>query len=220
MTPTEIKAAYKSNPKFVVDLLHMHYFKTLTYFEERIEDDLNLRISKNLYLLFKSLQHPLSFAENSGEYSFTYKTNFMGMASYVPFPLLYNSLVKCSTSENIPEMLNKMYNSNDPILVQIAEDLKRERIELSSSLFDFLKQKECQMADGNLETILNRNCNLKLLALNNYFYMSSVDESTLEQIFGKEKVEFDKIEEGKLFEEEFFDYLKNVDQLIHLKLHQ
>ena len=152
MTPTEIKAAYKSNPKFVVDLLHMHYFKTLTYFEERIEDDLNLRISKNLYLLFKSLQHPLSFAENSGEYSFTYKTNFMGMASYVPFPLLYNSLVKCSTSENIPEMLNKMYNSNDPILVQIAEDLKRERIELSSSLFDFLKQKECQMADGNLET--------------------------------------------------------------------
>lgn len=216
-----IKSIYRSNPKFINDILHLHFFKTVIYFEERMNDFPSLKISGDLKLGLFRVEYATNYSVENGTYNFKIKSDILGMPDAVPFPLLFNTMIKvCYSAADIEEMYNSLYDSQNPILLKLAEQFKDRDISINSELFDFVKRKECDPRDHwQLNDFLSGSWNFILLALNNSVWKSAFDKNYLSEIFQDDKRELDKIDEGDLFRDDYLDYLRRIDLLIKSKFH-
>lgn len=226
-----IRSLYKTNPEFVRDILHLHFFNTWEYHSKRMNAFGKLRISSKLKIQLQvMLKHVTSYTTmDNGNYKFETKTSFIGMPVPIPFPPLFNSLIhECYTAEDIVDMYNKMYKSKKPILVHLAEEFKNEDISLSKELFDFIKRKECDtMKSWQISEIQTGSWNYTLLSLNKNVWETAFDSQYVSQIFQHEKKELDKIDESKLLvdfksmndgTDENTKYIERVNKLIQQKL--
>lgn len=217
-----IKSVYRSYPTFVKDALHLHFFKTDMYFDNRISGYSNLGISGPLNIMLFIVDYATEYEVNNGLFVFELKINSFGQSSRIPFPLLFNTLIKeCYSSRDIENMYNRMYKSKNPILIRLAEQFKKQKIDfarLSSELFEFIKKKECNtIRIWNLNELSSGSWNFKLLALNNVVWETAFDIKYLSDIFKEEKEELDAIDEGSLYDDGYPNYLIRVDNLIHNK---
>lgn len=231
-----LRTIYRSTPDFVRDVLHLHFFKTAMYFDNRMHGFANLKISGPLNIMLFMVDYATSYKAENDSFKFELKINSFGQPSRIPFQLLFNTLTKvCHSSSDINNMYSRIYESQEPILVRLAEQFRQREIDfarLSSELFEFVKRKECDTkriwklnelsADSwwiwTLNGLSADSCNYKLLALNNAFWETAIDIKYLLEIFKEEKKELDAIDEGGLYGDGYPNYLIRVDNLIHKKL--
>ncbi len=225
MNNSEImKSVYRSNPDFVKDILHLHFFNTALYFDNRIGGVANLGISGPLNIMLFMVDYATSYKDENGAFEFELKINSFGVPSRIPFPLLFNTLMKeCYSSRDIEDMYNRIYMSKEPILIRLAEQFRQRKIDfarLSKELFEFIKKKECNTeCNWKLHELSSGNWNYKLLALNDVVWETAFDINYLSEIFKEEKKELDAIDEGGFSGDGYPNYLIRVDNLIHKKLH-
>lgn len=218
-----IKSIYRSNPDFVKDTLHLHFFNTSMYFENRKFGFANLGISGPLNIMLFMVDYATAYKVENGLFEFELKFNSLGSPSRIPFPLLFNTLIKeCYSSSNIENMYSRIYASNKPILVRLAEQFKKREVDfarLSRELFEFVKKKECNTElTWKLNELSSGSWNYKILALNDNVWETAFDVNYLLEIFKDEKRELDTIDEGGLCGEGYPNYLIRVDNIIHKKL--
>jgi hypothetical protein len=223
ITMEMLRTIYRSNPVFVRDVLHLHFFKTAMYFDNRMHGFANLKISGPLNIMLFMVDYATSYKSENDLFKFELKINSLGRPSRIPFPILFNTLTKvCHSSSDIKNMYSRMYESQEPILVRLAEQFRQREIDfkrLSSELFEFVKRKECDKKRiWKLNELAADSWNYKLLALNNAVYETAIDIKYLLEIFKEEKKELDAIDEGGLYGDGYPNYLISVDNLIHKKL--
>ena len=216
-----MKLIFKTNPEFVKDTLHLHFFKTALYYDQRMNAFPRLQISSELKIAFFMVDYALAYSIENDVYKFKYESTILGTAARIPFPILFNSLIRTGfTAEDIEDMYNKFYNSKDPLLIKVSEEFKNKNFEISVNLFEFLKRKECDSKKiWKLNDLLTGHWNYTLLALNQHVYKSAFDENFLSVLFQKEKAELDKIQEEEMNSNGYLEYLSKVDTLIEEKLY-
>ena len=139
----------------------------------------------------------------------------------VPFPLLFNTLIQHGfLSNDIDDLFDRFYKSEDPILIKVAEQFKTKNISLSAELFEFIKRKECNpTCIWDINEIVTGSWNYTLLALNERVWETAFNIDFMNNLFKNEKTELDKIDAGNVSsQEEYFDHLRRIDQLIDIKL--
>ena len=215
-----IEAIYQTNPQFILDTLQLHYFRTVLYYETKMEHFQKLKITGNLMLPLSVIQHAVSYKEEDGIYKFNLKTGFLGMPSKAPFLLLFNELIKIGFyTIDINDMYEKFYASKSPLLINLAERFKDYDISVSKELYEFIHREECNpQRNWKTSELQTGNWNYNLLALNEKVYEMAFDKSHLDKIFHSEKVELDKIEEGSLKGDGYKNYLEGINTLIAEKL--
>jgi hypothetical protein len=216
-----IKLLYHSNPEFAKDILHLHFFRTTSYYDSRMKDFLRLKISGDLKMAFFMIDYAESYSFENGKYVFKLKTRFLGLPYPIPFPLLFNELIQnAHDAADIENMFNKFYSSEKATLIRFAEQFKSKNIVISSELFDFIKRKECDPKHNwEINEIISGEWNYTLLTLNQRVWETAFDKTYLNNIFQREKVELDKIDAGKITSEEgYLNHLKRIDSIIHEKL--
>lgn len=173
----KIKNLYDKNPEFVSDIINTQYLKTnlLGGFEYAIFSifhKLNKKtewVEINLLMLddvksYKYENDIYTFECEESEFGFPKKASF-----YKVFSL---TLLHTQNSLDINDMLSKLYSSNEPLLIKLAEVTKK-RTNSASELFDIITCEECNInKDWTYEEILNKRWNFKLLALNQKVWQS------------------------------------------------
>ena len=141
------------------------------------------------------------------------------MPDRIPFPLLFNELIRtCFSGNDIEDMYDRIYKSENAMLIKLAEQFKDKDITISSELFEFIKRKECNTYHNwKINELLTGNWNYTLLALNKGVWENAFDKDYLNNLFQKEKEELDKIDEGKLYGNGYPNYIIRVDSLIQEK---
>jgi hypothetical protein len=215
-----IKLMNQRNPSFINDILHLHYFKTDLYFTNRMNDFPLLKISGELKWFLHMVKHATAYTFEGGKYTFEMEKNWLGMDSLAPFPLIFNSLISSGYgSKDIPDLINKCYESKNPISIYLAELFKEQSITLVTELFDFISRKECNFAhEWDIDELLEGEWNFTLLSLNEKVWKSAINCDPLISLFSEDKIELDEIEEGELLDDGYPDYLLKIDRLIKERL--
>lgn len=218
-----IKSIYKLNPEFVKDTLHFHFFNTFNYYVHRMISFKKLGISPQLNIMLFMVDYATDYKIENGSYTFELKINSIGAISRIPFPLLFNTLIKvCHQSNDIYNMYERIYSSKIPILVRLAEQFRKCEIDfarLSEELYEFIKKKECDTdRTWQLKELSSGSWNYTLLALNNSVWERAFDIRYISEIFQTEKRKLDAIDESELYSDEYSNYLVGIDNLILDKL--
>jgi hypothetical protein len=216
-----VNELYRIQPDFLRDILQIHFFKTYNYYESRMNAFPKLKISNQLKFTMSFVENTTSYSKKDGKYQFELKLNFMFLPQPVEFPVLFNTLIKSVYEPNdIEDMYNMLYSSENPILVKFAEKMKSLNIAFSAELFDFVKRRECD-AQRNWKTndFITGEWDYTLLALNNRVWETAFEKHYFNDLFINEMNELENIDAGNFSSEKGYnDHLTRIDLLIKNKL--
>lgn len=215
-----IKLMYQIKPEFIKDVLNLHYFKTVIYYDKRMNDFPKLNISSELKVAFLKVRYAKSYTIENEMYNFQFFRNNLGIPKTIPFPILFNDLFRIGFKAiDINDMYYRFYKSENAMIIKLAEDFKKEDNTFSEELLEFIKRKECNpFKNWNIEELLEGNWNYTLLAINQRVWETAFDINYLNNIFHIEKNEIDKIDADKLYSNEFENYYKRIEAIIEEKL--
>lgn len=220
-----LKLLFEQQPAFVRESLHFHLFKTAFLYEKLYSNDARNNVSKleinpKLWMFLSLIPYAESYINENGKYHFVIRKNMFGFKGFVPFLLLMKNLIEIEISDDdIANFYFKLYNSKNPILVLVAENLRNEHISLSFHLIEFLTRRECSKNfKWTTKDILSGSWNYTLLAINENVYKTVLNDDFLQVLFQVELKESNYIDEGNLMAPDYVKYVRKIDSQIINKL--
>ena len=213
----ELNDLFIKNPKFIFDIVHTQFLKTITfdYYEYAVMNILHeTKINEDLKFKLMSHFNVLSHKYENNEYSFTFEENRFGFSKVGKFYPLWCSILKHGSSAiNVKDLFSKFYVSNDSRLIKFAEDLKNYHPMYSEDLFTLISKEECRSAKiWQLSELLDSKWDFRLLALNEKVWQTAF----VPQLFFFQPLinQIGSIDIGEYSKESHFAYVKNVNMLI------
>jgi hypothetical protein len=213
----ELNDLFIKNPKFIFDIVHTQFLKTITfdYYEYAVMNILHeMKINEDVKFKLMSHFNVLSHKFENNEYSFTFEEDWLGISKVGKFYPLWCSILKHGYGGiNVKDLFSKFYLSNDSRLIKFAEDLKKWHPNHSEDLFKIVSMEECSYSKNlQLTELLDSKWDFRLLALNEKVWQSAFEPQL--NFFQPLKNQINSIHIGEYSKESHSAYVKNVNMLI------